>query len=152
MKRVVVAIIGTVIFLLGCGVKYEVIDPGEIVLKPVRFESSHVIITGIPQQPDRRDFQCPTSFFYGNWYFKINGQLCHERVKWENFSRILACRNLFERAVEKGEKITIAGQVRRGIVELESLQDLKTDTPWYERERPFFCHSYPPCWRPVDYP
>ena len=137
MKRTVVSVIFTVVFLLGCGVKYEVIAPGEISLSPVAFEGNHVIVTGVPQELEGKNFQFPTLFFDGYWYFNINKQLCHERVNWGNLSRILACRKLFRRAIEKGEKVTIAGRVMQGIVELERFQGIKTDASLLKCERPY---------------
>jgi len=126
--------------LLGCGASYKTAASNDAFNRPDRFQDRRVEISDVPQTPQRNDFAPPSFFHKGYWKVIIDGQVCLEEINFENENRVIACRRLAEKAAKAGKKVTVKGKINRGIVDIEYFEDIKTDTPWYKDQRPYYQH------------
>ena len=97
------------------------------------------------------DFVPPTPAHEGYWHVKVNGVNFIGYINFENAPRIRAIRKMAEDARKKNQKVTVAGKVRRGFVELESFNGIRTDTPWYKKSNPHYSYRHYYQWYPFAY-
>ena len=128
--------------LLGCGASYRATIPNDIADRPDRFQSERVELSGVPEVPKRSDFAPPNYFHKGYWSVIVDGQICVEEINFENENRIVACRKLARKAAREGKKIAVRGQIKRGIIDIEYFEGIKTDTPWYKDQSPYYQHPF----------
>jgi len=119
---------------------YRAAEFSDINDRPDRFQNTRVEVSGVPQIPMSNDFVPPNYFHKGYWAVIVDGQVCVEQINFENEDRVVACRKLALKAARTGKKVTVKGKVSRGIVDVESFEDIKTDTPWYKDQRPHYEH------------
>ncbi len=126
--------------LLGCGVSYKAANPNNVVDRPDRFQGSRVEISDVPNIPRRNDFAPPSYFHKGYWTVVVDGQVCVEEINFENENRVVACRRLAKKAAKEGKVVTVKGKIKQGIVDIEYFEGIKTDTPWYKDQSPYYQH------------
>ena len=126
--------------LLGCGVSYKTAVPGDIVDRPDRFHGQRIEISDVPEFPLRNGFAPPNYFHKGFWTVIVDGQVCVEEINFENENRIVACRRLAKKAAKAGKEVTVKGKIKQGVVDIEYFEGIKTDTPWYRDQRPYYQH------------
>jgi hypothetical protein len=130
------------ISLLGCVASYRTAIPNDVVDRPDRFQDKRIEVSGVPEIPQRNDFAPPNYFHKGYWSVIVDGQLCVEEINFENEDRVVACRKLARKAAKEGRKVTVKGKINRGVVDIEYFESIKTDTPWYKDQRPYYQHPF----------
>jgi hypothetical protein len=142
MRWAIPAMLSVVILisLLGCVVSYRTAVPNDVINRPDRFQCKRIEVSGVPEIPRRNDFAPPNYFHKGYWSVIVDGQLCIEEINFENENRVVACRKLAEKAAERGKKVKVKGKINRGIVDIEYFEGIKTNTPWYKDQRPYYQH------------
>ena len=130
------------ISFLGCGASYRTAISNDVVHRPDRFQSRRIEITGVPEIPGRKDFAPPNYFHKGYWSVIVDGQVCVEEISFENENRVVACRRLAEKAAKAGREVAVKGKINSGVVDIEYFEDIKTDTPWYKDQRPYYQHPF----------
>jgi len=130
------------ISVLGCGASYRIAIPNDVADRPDRFQNERIELSGVPKIPRRNDFAPPNYFHKGYWSVIVDGQLCVEEINFENENRVVACRRLARKAAREGKKVTAKGRMSRGVVDIEYFEGIKTDTPWYKDQRPYYQHPF----------
>ncbi|MFC1713644.1 hypothetical protein ACFL6S_08250 [Candidatus Poribacteria bacterium] len=125
--------------LPGCGVSYKTAAPNDVIDRPDRFQGRRIEISDVPQI-SRNDFAPPNYFHKGYWTVAVDGQVCVEEINFENENRVVACRRLALKAARAGKEVTVKGKMKQGIVDIEYFEGIKTDTPWYRDQRPYYEH------------
>ena len=144
MRQAILVVFSAVLLisLLGCGASYRATISHDVMDRPDRFQHKRVELSGVPEIPKRNDFAPPNYFHRGYWSVVVDGQLCVEEITFENENRVVACRRLAEKAAKEGRKVSVKGKIRQGIVNIESFEDIKTDTPWYRDQKPYYAHPF----------
>ena len=130
------------ISLVGCGASYRAAISNDVISRPDRFQDKRVELSGVPEIPRRNDFAPPNYFHKGYWSVVVDGQLCVEEITFENENRVVACRRLAEKAAREGREVEVKGKISQGIVNIEHFEGIKTDTPWYKDQRPYYAHPF----------
>ena len=144
MRWAIPAVLSAVLLisLSGCGASYRAAISDEMIDRPDRFQDKRVELSGVPEIPRRHDFAPPNFFHKGYWSVIVDGQVCVEKINFENENRVVACRRLAKKAAKEGRKVEVKGKIVQGIVDIEYFEDIKTDTPWYKDHRPSCDHPF----------
>jgi len=142
MRWTILAILFTVmlIMLSGCGASYKAAIPEDVTNRPDRFQNKRIEISGVPETTGMGDFVPPSYFHKGYWSVIVDGQVCVEEINFENENRVVACQRLAKKAASERRKVTVKGEIKGGIVNIENFEGISTNTPWYKDQRPYYHH------------
>lgn len=152
MKHIFILII--LILLLGvfsCAKSYQRFPAEDLVSNLSLYEGKNVILSGIPTEPKEEGFSPPTPIYNGYWRIMISGILCVEEVNFENEPRIREARLLAAKAKQSGKAVTLSGVVKHGVVDIDSFEGIKTDTPFLKRQDQYYSYLYFYEWSPFAY-
>lgn len=136
---------------ISCGKSYQNIPIESLTSSLASYEGKNVTLSGVPTEPKEGGFSPPTPIYDGYWKLMVNGVACVEKVNFENEPRIRAARRLAAKAKQSGKPVTLSGVVKRGLVEMDSFEGVKTKTPFLKSKDQYYSYLYFYEWSPFAY-
>ena len=136
---------------LGCGKTYQSISADDLAAQLNGHERQRISILGVPEAPHQGDFLPPMPYHEGQWRLVVNGVSCMETVNFENQPRIRSMLQMAASARKENRPIKVSGIVKKGQLEVEYFEGIRTDTAWHKDKNPYYSYAAYYEWSPFAY-